>query len=305
MASFPACDNRIEMRSELQIQASRANGSKSRGPVTEEGKRASSQNALKHGMLAKYVVIHSENEEGFHEVITCLYDELQPQPGVEQDLVDTMAVARWRTTRLWIIEKSAMETQMSRENDQAHAAQYTPPVLAGMAFRSLADNSRTLDLINRYESRYDRQYLRSHKRLMDMRKLAGPCDSIPPNEPKPDEPGPAATSRGTGPADSSRGSSTPEADSSPIAVPAAPSDDAGGDGRQPAVTTPSVSAGNSASDATNSAKRTQADAPDVSGPAATSRGKSPVTRIKNNSKRRRLKKLARKSLRRGPLFPTR
>ena len=178
------------MRSELQNQASRDNGSKSRGPVTEEGKRASSQNAVKHGILSTYVVINSENEQGFIDLTTRLYDELQPQPGVEQDLVNTMAVARWRTTRLWIIEKCAMETQMTRENDQARAAQHKPGVLAGMAFRSLADNSRTLDLVNRYESRYDRQYFRAHRRLLETqdRRMRNEPDNTPPPAPAPGAP---------------------------------------------------------------------------------------------------------------------
>ena len=282
------------MRSEPQNQASRANGCKSRGPITEEGKRVSSQNAVKHGMLAKFVVINSENEPGFIDLTARLYDELQPQPGIEQDLVNTMAVARWRTTRLWIIEKSSMETQMTRENDQARAAQHKPGVLAGMAFRSLADNSRTLDLINRYESRYDRQYLRSHKRLLDIRKLSEP------NEPKPDVP--------EGDAAFSRVSPTPDDD--PNSAPDVIADDSV-DAQAPAVTSPGVSAGNSSFDETNSAKQTQ-DC--IDGPAATSRGKGPaaisrgafnpppVTRIKNNSKRRRLLKLQRKSLPRGPAF---
>ena len=300
------------MRSEPQNQASRANGCKSRGPITEEGKRVSSQNAVKHGMLAKFVVINSENEPGFIDLTARLYDELQPQPGIEQDLVNTMAVARWRTTRLWIIEKSSMETQMTRENDQARAAQHKPGVLAGMAFRSLADNSRTLDLINRYESRYDRQYLRSHKRLLDIRKLSEP------NEPNPDVPeGHAAFSR-VSPTPDDDPNSAPDViadDSVDAQAPAVTSPDVSAedstDAPAPADSAPGVSAGNSSFDETNSAKQTQ-DC--IDGPAATSRGKGPaaisrgafnpppVTRIKNNSKRRRLLKLQRKSLPRGPAF---
>jgi hypothetical protein len=44
-------------RTEAQIAASRANGLKSRGPVTAEGKAASRRNALKHGMAGEGVVI--------------------------------------------------------------------------------------------------------------------------------------------------------------------------------------------------------------------------------------------------------
>ena len=48
------------MRSELQNAASRANGAKSRGPVTPEGRLASAGNRLDHGMLADAIVIEGE-----------------------------------------------------------------------------------------------------------------------------------------------------------------------------------------------------------------------------------------------------
>jgi hypothetical protein len=44
-----------------QIAASRANGQKSRGPVTPEGKAASRFNALKHGIHAESQIMFDEN----------------------------------------------------------------------------------------------------------------------------------------------------------------------------------------------------------------------------------------------------
>src|SRR5580704_12356212 len=105
-------------RSPLQIAAARANGAKSRGPITAAGKRASaansanstgpvtpegkarsSQNATRHGLLSASMVLHGESDDRFSAYLSVLEDELQPAPGVESSLVETMAVAPWRRMR--------------------------------------------------------------------------------------------------------------------------------------------------------------------------------------------------------------
>jgi hypothetical protein len=68
------------MRTERQIQASRANGARSRGPVTAEGKRNSSRNAVKHGWLAETIVLKSELSDRFLEIIAEQEDELSNTP---------------------------------------------------------------------------------------------------------------------------------------------------------------------------------------------------------------------------------
>ncbi|MHC4445109.1 MAG: hypothetical protein ACYTA5_21125 [Planctomycetota bacterium] len=47
--------------SEKQLQANRQNAKKSTGPKTPEGKARSSQNALKHGLLARQILINDDD----------------------------------------------------------------------------------------------------------------------------------------------------------------------------------------------------------------------------------------------------
>jgi hypothetical protein len=169
------------MRTEGQIRASRANGARSRGPVTDQGKRNPSRNAVKHGILAETIVLKNELTDRFLEILADLEDELQPETSIEYTLIQKMAVARWRQLRLWGMEKAAMEQQIRKEVDNG-ARSEDIPTRASMAFRSLGE-ARSLDLIIRYDSLCDRQYLRAHRRFLEMRR--GRCESTEPSKPRP------------------------------------------------------------------------------------------------------------------------
>ncbi len=170
------------MRTERQIQASRANGARSRGPVTAEGKYNSSRNATTHGLLAGAIVMKGEIEERFNEVLADLNQELHPETPIEYTLVEKMAVARWRQLRVWGMEKAAMEYQVRKQSGSIQDGENNP-TRAFLAFSSLGD-SRALDLIIRYDSLCDRQYLRAHRRFMEMRRHRG--EPLSPSKPKPE-----------------------------------------------------------------------------------------------------------------------
>jgi hypothetical protein len=145
------------MSSKRKILSARANGAKNRGAKTPEAAQRSAANNLKHGLVAHTVVLEEENLQAFTDLLTVYERRLQPQNEIETALVETIVVCRWRLLRLWSIERSSLKIEM----DKHDAGEKSPSIRAAIAFRTLSDDSRSLDLINRYETRYDRQISRS------------------------------------------------------------------------------------------------------------------------------------------------
>ena len=95
-------DPRLQSRPET----SRQNGAKSNGPVSPQGKANSSRNATKHGFLARTIVLPNESPKRFARLLKSLRTQLQPANEVEKDIVDCMAVARWRRLRARGLERA-------------------------------------------------------------------------------------------------------------------------------------------------------------------------------------------------------
>jgi hypothetical protein len=76
------------MRTPLQRQASKVNGAKSKGPKSPETRAISSQNALKHGLMAKKLSLPDEDAVERQESATRIARELNPQSELQHHLVD-------------------------------------------------------------------------------------------------------------------------------------------------------------------------------------------------------------------------
>ncbi len=97
------------MSSLRQIEANRRNARLSTGPVTDEGKKRSRQNALRHGLTAETVIGALEDAEdyaAFELAVTADYDA---QSAVERELVLRLASLLWRLRRATAIETGLFE----------------------------------------------------------------------------------------------------------------------------------------------------------------------------------------------------
>jgi hypothetical protein len=118
------------MTSFRQIEANRRNARLSTGPVTEEGKNKSRQNALRHGLTAETVIDALEDAEdyaAFEMAITADYDA---QSAVERELVLRLASTLWRLRRATAIESGLFKIQAKhllqfRQRRRAHRDRQT------------------------------------------------------------------------------------------------------------------------------------------------------------------------------------
>jgi hypothetical protein len=89
-------------RTVAQIDASRRNGAKSRGPVTAAGRLNSSRNALKHGFRAAETenTIEEHNREEYEKLRRAYLEEYRPQGPTESTLLDVVIHAAWQLYRI-------------------------------------------------------------------------------------------------------------------------------------------------------------------------------------------------------------
>jgi hypothetical protein len=99
------------MTSFRQIEANRLNAQRSSGPATEEGKKRSRQNAVRHGLTAENRDRCAESAEdyaAFEMAVTADYDA---PSAVERELVLRLASLLWRLRRATAIESGLFKIQ--------------------------------------------------------------------------------------------------------------------------------------------------------------------------------------------------
>jgi hypothetical protein len=162
------------MSSLSRILSARANGARSKGPKTLEGKRRSSRNALRHGLLARCIVLSGESPEAFQSLVAEHLARFAPADGVELGMIEEMAAALWRLRRAWAIETRLLDDTLASQPSGDQVSRIAA------AFSALS-SSPQFALLNRYETRLHCMYERSLRNLLLLRAVTPGV----PNEPNP------------------------------------------------------------------------------------------------------------------------
>jgi hypothetical protein len=99
------------MTSFRQIEANRRNAQLSSGPVSEEGKKTSRQNAVRHGLTAETVIDALEDAEDYRAFEMAVTADYDVQSAVERELVLRLASLLWRLRRATAIESGLFKIQ--------------------------------------------------------------------------------------------------------------------------------------------------------------------------------------------------
>jgi flavin-binding protein dodecin len=99
------------MTSFAQFEANRRNALRSTGPKTEEGKRRSRFNAVRHGLTAETVVGSLEDAEDYKAFEASIISDYCAETAVARELVLRLASLLWRLRRATAIETDLFEIE--------------------------------------------------------------------------------------------------------------------------------------------------------------------------------------------------
>ena len=125
-----------------QATANLANAQSSTGPRTEIGKAVSSQNALKHGLTAKTILLPGEDEAAYRKLCEGMFESFAPNGAPEKELVQLLCDTQWRLQRCGRIEAAILSEDVP--------------------------DFKAIDIMSKHESRLKRQYSTTLKETRDL-----------------------------------------------------------------------------------------------------------------------------------------
>jgi hypothetical protein len=133
------------MASPARTSANQANAQQSTGPRTAEGKARVSQNAVRHGLTARGLVILDDEHEEFAVLKASLSAELDPQGALETLTFQELLHAAWNLQRFRRIEA---------EVSTGEASDFSDPQITVV-----------LDRLSRYQARAQRAFYKAQSEL--------------------------------------------------------------------------------------------------------------------------------------------
>ena len=163
------------MATQAQILANRRNAQKSTGPRTIEGKAVVSQNAVKHGLLARHTVISSETQADFNLHRDRILADLDPLRATEYVLAERIVSLSWRLKRAERMQNQAFDAKLEDYTHDSWSRRFRtdqdesqPDLTLGRVALRDFTNYRVLDRLQLYERRIEQSL---YKAMLEFQKL--------------------------------------------------------------------------------------------------------------------------------------
>ena len=165
------------MATEAQLIANRRNALKSTGPRTSRGKAAVSQNAVKHGLLARHDVISSESQADFDLYRDQILAELAPASPMESMLAERIVCLSWRLKRVCRIQNQTIDALNAPNTSSpfskliqslSNPSDSAPELALGRLAIKDFSNARVLDRLLMYERRTEHSLYRT---ILELQRL--------------------------------------------------------------------------------------------------------------------------------------
>ncbi|MFN0104158.1 MAG: hypothetical protein ACKV2U_18995 [Bryobacteraceae bacterium] len=162
------------MTPEELAEIARRNGAKSKGPVTSQGKRNSSRNAITYGRhtdkLKFFIPPHdacaaNESRQAFYNLLDMHVEHYRPYNEVGYNVIREIAVATWQIQRLSAIQTGLINRELARlsgtplpASDPVSQATGVTHVLFGETF-IVPRLTREIDRLHRRVTQLERRYV--------------------------------------------------------------------------------------------------------------------------------------------------
>src|SRR5262249_6977464 len=134
------------MSSLRQIAVNRANARHSTGPRTEEGKRISALNAVRHGLTGRAILLSPEDGPVYQGFVQTWFDHYQPQGPMEEHLCQSIVDACWRIHHIRSLENNLLVVETAHHADHEEADPEVATAIA--AAKALPDVLNELDKLS-------------------------------------------------------------------------------------------------------------------------------------------------------------
>lgn len=146
------------MEDDRRREANKRNAQNSTGPRTAAGKARSSRNATRHGLLSGRMLLECESEDELRALRHGMRQSLRPVGEFEEELVERMVAATWRTRRSDRVEIGLWDWRGSVSSGKS--------TLANVFFMD-SQHDQSLQKLTRYTMAYSGEFRRAFQMLRE------------------------------------------------------------------------------------------------------------------------------------------